>query len=367
MDVCKGEMPLTRTHEAVFLSAVAHLQLLLADNGLRLSQGVVVQVRDGTSFNQIVNVLRCSGAVVITMPKQTVQRYPNDRLVVMPFRRTCRDATLEDFLMRQDITPAVIVGGILPDSLRFYGNVVCFDGFTDTAEDIESALNEYKQFVEFTHARPDKICDWFRQFQTSLQYTWLKDNSEIRIALEAVIFAYWGFLRESHNEQDTNRRISELQSRIEKLCEFADSGEDEIDVISIVQECLSEYVDCHKICVLSTSQSKSRFKTVREAESVILYDAEHYFVSENLLEKACMPVLSAVSFLKLKEHLLAAECLECNNTKVQNYTVKKLLLGANGEAIRPRYLKLNRLLLDDSDQLTLMERGDNNVSGDNCR
>ena len=85
------------------------------------------------------------------------------------------------------------------------------------------------------------------------------------------------------------------------------------------------------------------------------------------MREACKPILQAVSFLRLKEALLESGCLTCNRTDIQNYTVKKLLWTCRGEAIRPRFLKMDRLMLDDTDQLTLEERSGEDVLGENCR
>ncbi len=368
MGVCEGTELLTALPQQVsLLILAAHFQFLLKDAGLGIRRGIILQAEDSETLGKAIDLAEQLGAEVITRQNQMLRPYPNDRAVLIPFLRVHREEKLEEFLARRDVIPVVAVGGVLPGFLRGSGEIVrVADAKVDDGH--EEEVEEHWHFLGYAHEHPNLIYDWFRQFRTSLRYGDLSEMSRIRISLEAAAYASCGFFRKAHGEKEAKHRMLRLRECAAWMCQAADNGEDEMDVIRDVQRCLFRFLDEHgEVKVAALTQAGNMFRNAADAENAVLYDSHYYFIPERLMREACKPILQAVSFLRLKEALLESGCLTCNRTDIQNYTVKKLLWTCRGEAIRPRFLKMDRLMLDDTDQLTLEERSGEDVLGENCR
>ena len=361
------EQMMTLPQQVSLLELAAHFQLLLKDAGLGIRQGIILQAENSETLGEFFDLAEQLGARVITGQRQMMLCYPNDRMVLIHFQRIYKEGILEEFLARRDITPVVAISGMLPTSLRNCGEVVCIAvGKEDDNQKEE--MDEYKQFLDYAHEHPDIIYGWFKQFRTSLRYDQLKEVSRIRVSLETVAYALCGFFRKAHGEQEAKYRMLRLRKYVEWMCQAADNGQDDMDVVKDIQGCLFKFLDEHsEMWIGPIVQAGDRIKKATDAEAIMLYDSDFYFIPEKLLREACTPILNAVSFLRLKEALRETGCLVCNRTNIQNYTVKKLLWTTSGEVIRPRFLKMDKLMLDNTTQLTIEERSGEDVFGENGR
>lgn len=264
---------------------------------------------------------------------------------------------------KKDFLPAVIVGGIVPECLQGQGyifRIAC------DCKDIEAFAPKYESFKEFIIQHPD--LDLQQDLLNCFSNDFGVDTQQLPLlnSLSAVGMAwqrYYSYQEYALQDgQDFKAYIRYWQGLLRNMNRL----EADYDVSDIVGKLILFYIMSNAYVPISDANGELSIEEVQalQREAGILYNDRFYFIPESLLKKMCQPILETISFLQLKREMAACGMLDCQNLKIQNFTVKKSMRNlATGEIVNKRFVRILKEYLLTEDGMLLEAVAGNSISG----
>ena len=331
-------------NEMMLLEIAAKIYPLIKDQELTPSQGVVAICANLAVESKIVDGMKSFGAVQSSnRKKESFLR--NYKLYFLKYRKMKNDAIFEDYL--EDTSALkLVIGVLLPDSLcsEYAECLLIFDeSILEQSEDEADAKTELTNFFEFSKKNSAIICRTIKLFKQRID---MKER-KVSLMLKAAACAWCEYFRETKTEEQTQQEKERLIKLVDRWINISENYLEFDAVARTIGELFVDYVNsCDDIIIGTTDEVDSAMAKAIERRRGIFEDRDFFFVPEELLREACMPLLDSISFLSIKRELHKEGYLLCNNMKSCNYTTKVLITNVYGYSCRIRFLKLRRELFE---------------------
>ena len=333
-------------NEITLIEIAAKIYPLLKDQEMTPSQGLVAICASLDVQSKIVDSMKSFGAIQLSNQKKE-RSLRNYELYFFKYRKMKNGEILEDFL--EDTSALkLVIGVLLPDSLcsEYAECLLIFDeSILEHSEDEADAKTEMTNFFEYAKKNSAIICRTIKLFKQRMD---MKER-KVSLMLKAAACAWCEYFRETKTEEQTQQEKEGLMKLIDRWVEITENYF-EFDAVSrTIGVLFVDYVNsCDDIIIGITDEVDSAMAKAIERRRGILEGRDFFFVPEELLREACMPLMDSISFLSIKRELHNEGYLLCNNMKNQNYTTKVLITNVYGYSCRIRFLKLRRELFESS-------------------
>lgn len=340
------------------LSGMAFFRFPLSLYDYELNRGVILVADDDSQAKVLENALIRTLQAVPIVRFNNKSNYPlNHEMGVHHYRKSDREEELEDFLSQRNFLPVVIVGGIIPQILRYKGYTF---KFSMLPEEVLAFGDVYYYMKKVSLANIDY---WFHEIKvlkkSKLLNQYLDKNSDPFIHyMLAIAKIWWCILREKNDEKVADTFLDALMLFSKKAQIDMDRLNDFYSVKDAVKNCTLKFILQNNTPILEIYESKDN-----GARQCIYADQEYYYISDEFMKKMCLPLLETISFVQLKKEMQVEGMLVTDNVQ-GNYTVKIQLYDAEtGLTRRLRFLRLQKtdftsdeeLLLEDLQKITTDE------------
>lgn len=340
----------------LILALVAELHAMAQRKVMSAEGGIILFVEEDWKADEIARFLMTKAdAKVVRQIRKETDKLPNYLLVIHKYKRNDNEERIDLFLDNPKSVPVLLICGIIPSYLRGRHCILKISNTTFRDNDKNYFRNELEHVREYVRKNPDRIWKLLERFETSKKFQDCIQESSLRLAMELSLYIYEEFYREFHTEEETIERFDEVSNKMESWFSESLELEDDYDILDTVSELIIKYVSTHEIQVCSVRKVEGKINSLMKERKVILYDADFYYIPDEILKSACNPVLEAASYLGIKERMREDDVLICNRTAGTNYTTKKAIVNAYGEPVRERFLKIRRQFLVNTGDLLLEE------------
>lgn len=345
--------------DAIFLlSAYAHVRPLFKEVGLEVDGGLILFVSDCTRSEDVIKAFEICGCVKGRIYRNRVPSYPNYKLVLLENQPFYRRDVINEFLACKDFFPMLVLCGIMPEDMRWQRNIICLEHVVgDGMAYAEERGELFREFAEYSHGNADDLLETLKKFKASNTFKRINEKSALYTVLYSTAILYYYYrLSFVKNIEIKGAFFDYMESCISKLCESMETCDWDMEISSIVNHVIFKYFDESNNFLFGRLNSvEGKLLLAVRKESAILYDDEFYYVPEKLFREATKPLHPIISYTSIKRVMYQEGVLVCNDV-FHNYTVKKILINAYGEAMRLRFLKLRRGIIDGEDGLSIVER-----------
>lgn len=335
---------------------------LLKEVGLGVEEGIVLFAETTQLKEKLLWELTQLGVVNCTSNRQIRENVRNNRINLYIEKQYDPAEKIYNFLNSGECLSVILTSGILPQYAQ-RGNLLVFNGEISSEMISEVFFKEIEKFREYVHKHPAIVLRELRLLKKSEAFRQNTVNDGcMQKMLKASGEVWRTFLIEEHDEEKSNMVRQRLWDTVDAFTELAEEYESIENVADAVGKMLRKYVKKHddiEICDLTNINLRITEKI--QEKKAILQDCEFYYISEELLRKACQPLLGVISFLTIKRELYTAGFLLKNEGTAENYTTKLLITNSCGFVYRPRFLKLRKELIESIRTLGFSE---NNKEGD---
>lgn len=337
-------------NKKVLLAMAAQIYPLLQDQELTPEHGLIALCSNMEVQQRLMSTLRACGAAQIHIACMKERYLRNYRLHFGLYQKSLKEEKIINFLDDVSVMK-MLVGTMIPESLcgQYENGLLIFDESVGESSDVETAQGETKSFAAYARKNPAVIFRSMKLFKQNIA-----DGAERKIVLmfKATACAWCEYLREVTEQQQVCQEKERLFHLIDKWVEMSE-GYLDFDLLGRnIGEMFVSYVNAHAdILIGEVDKVDSAMAQAIEQGKGILENRECFFVPEELLREACMPLRDAVSFLAIKRGLHEEGYLLCNNLKNGNYTTKLLVTNVFGYTSRPRFLKLKKELFESAESI----------------
>lgn len=329
------------------LAMAAQIYPLLQDQELTPEHGLLAICSNMEVQQNLMSTLKACGAV----PVHTCcmkERYPrNYRLYFGIYQKSLKEQKVIDFLEDMSVMK-LLIGTLISESLcsQYEDSLLIFDESVGARADVEAAQCEIERFAVYVRKNPEVIFREIQLFRRSIA-----DGAERKVALmlKATVCVWCEYLRETMQQQQVQKEKERLFKLVDEWLEMSE-GYLDFDLFGRnIGEMVVNYVNEHEDILLGqVDKVDSMMTKAIDQGRGVLENRECFFVPEELLREACMPLGDTISFLAIKRGLHQEGYLLCNNLKNGNYTTKLLVTNVYGYTSRPRFLKLKKELFESS-------------------
>lgn len=315
--------------------------------GMGVEEGIVLFAETTQVKEKLLWKLTQLGVVNCTSNRQIRENVRNNRINLYVEKQYDPAEKIYNFLSSGECLSVVLTSGILPKYAQG-GNLLVFNGETSSEMISEKFLREIKQFREYVHKHPSIVLRELRLLKKSEAFRQNTVNDScMQKTLKASGEIWRTFLIEEHDEEESNMVRQRLWDSVNAFTELAEEYESVENVADAVGKMLRMYVKKHdEIGICDVTDIDLEMTEKIQEKKAILQNSEFYFIPEELLKKACQPLLGAISFLTIKKELNSAGYLLKNEGTVENYTTKLVITNSCGFVYRPRFLKLRKELIE---------------------
>ncbi|MDR1547188.1 MAG: hypothetical protein LBT06_01205 [Hungatella sp.] len=351
------------------------LRPLLQGHHLYLDKGVTLLLEDEVDCalaEQAFDKLEGCGCKKLReiRKKMKLSLTSNNLTLVHNYRRLDSSKEIEDYLRSEEFFPMILTYGWVPEALQSNSYVIQINTKEITGMESISVAEEISGVVDFTAEHLDYV-------QVRLGMYCRSDSAKeerycgcrLSIGMNAVLTIYKTFLLFQHSEKEAMVIFDSLQDMIEKMVSFSQEASEQTEVLDCVIRSVRSYVESEHVLVCSIRAVEGEVIDALEMDKAILYDDNHYFISEQLFRQMCMPLLKTVSLGEIKYRMAEAGVLINNkgSSTSTNFTVKRVFYTVFGEAKRKRFVKLLKGTFQEDNMLTLEEIGGQDVYRKNSR
>ena len=262
-----------------------------------------------------------------------------------------------DFLEEQEFLPIVIASGMSPEILIGRGYALrC----TAIEKDFMEAEKRYKSFSGFTKRNVSVVCDLIKQIS---KYSGMIEDPHKKyqkyqkmVKNFMTVILIWDSIYEEHGmeKEKIGEEIEQLKKLIWSSIETMERNDGTYDVQDPVKKCFIEQASKGKMGISQLGEDSA----TDEIENHILYDDDFYYVTDSTLRTICAPLLKTVSFVKLKNEMVASGMVDCNDGNLKNFTKKKLIWRSFGWQERVRFVWIKKEALMTKEGLLLEDIGE---------
>lgn len=339
----------------LLLNVLSEIRPLLIDADLDFESGIIIFCEDGRKVVELQKSMINAGAEYVKNLGKNDSKIRNNQIGLHVYFKYDREADIIDFLKNDGFTPVILLGGVMPELLQEWSNVIVFERDMDIQ--MLRVLENFQRFVAYAHKNSNAIQKALKLFQTSEIFLQNTSNSMFHISLEAAAEIFCNYYREGHTELKTVQKRRNLSQEIVHVMGISEIYAEKFDSCDMVRKAVLNYVDENlQIQIGKVDDIDGAMTKAIEREEAILLDTEYYFIPEKILRCACESFRDVASILSVKKALWEEGHLCCNGTKEANFTVKKTVINAYGQCFRPRFLKMRRDFFESQDSLGLQER-----------
>lgn len=357
---------------ALTLYGSSFIRVLLKHFGYVLDNGVVLVTDNEMAARRFVSeyCLKTKGnGVHIQKVNQREQSLENFQCGFVIMQKGIKDEKINDFLFAQTFLPVLVVGGMLPESLKAERYI-----FRLKKEDIEEVMsNEFSiqilEFYNYIVKNVNEVCNIIANLDTSIlltEYVGEIGEKNIYSIFAGIGTIYAAFLRKNYSERKSinflESYMQETKERLHYMAEFACG----VEIPEMLSSLVWEYIENNKrILVADIEEIDGKIYAALKSGSVVLFDEKFYYFPPKLLIKICQPFLETVSVPELKRRLRDEGIIYCNSA---DYTVKKDIVNVYGGKERPRFIWIKKDVLLSPDNLMLENVFSGNEGGkEECR
>lgn len=324
------------------IAELAFVQEPMRFYGYGMDKGIILIADDEESALAIKIMLEDHMDAVGVKLKSRKENQPlNYQMGVHVYNRLDDERKVMDFLEEQEFLPIVIAGGMIPEILIGRGYTFrC----TATEKDFMEAKKRYKSFTDFTKRNASVVCDLIKRISKlsdMIEDPQKKYQKYQRIvkSLMTVIFI-WSSIYEEHGreKEKIGREEERLKALIWRAIETMERNDGTYDVQEPVKKCFIEQVSKGEMGISQLGEDSE----TDVIENHISYDDDFYYVTDSTLRTICAPLLKTVSFVKLKNEMVASGMVDCNDGNLKNFTKKKLIWRSFGWQERVRFVWIKK-------------------------
>lgn len=326
--------------------------------GYGMDKGIILIADDEESAFAIKVMLEAHmDAVGVKLRSRKGNQPLNYQMGVHVYNRLDDERKVMDFLEEQEFLPIVIAGGMIPEILIGRGYTFrC----TSTEKDFMEAEELYKSFADFTKRKASGVCDQIKRISKildMLEDTHKKYQKYQRLVKNLMtVNSIWNSIYEEHGmeKEKIAGEIARLEELIWVAIEAMERNDETYDVQDPVKRCFIEQVSKGEMGISQLGEDSA----TDEIENHISYDDDFYYVTDSTLRTICAPLLKTVSFVKLKNEMVASGMVDCNDGNLKNFTKKKLIWRPFGWQERVRFVWIKKDALATNDGLYLEDIGE---------
>lgn len=335
------------------IAELAFVQEPIRFYGYGMDKGMILIADDDESALAIRSMLEAHmDAVGVKLRGRKENQPLNYQMGVHVYNRLDDERKVIDFLEEQEFLPIVIAGGMIPEILIGRGYT-----FRCTAieKDFMEAEQWYKSFTDFTKRNASVVCDLIKQ--VSKYSDMLKDPQKKYQKYQKIVknlmtvILIWSSIYEEHgiDKEKICREKERLKAPIWGAIEMMERNDGTYDVQDPVKRCFIEQVSKGKMGISQLGKDPA----TNEIENHISYDDDFYYVTDSTLRTICTPLLKTVSFVKLKNEMVASGMVDCNDGEIKNFTKKKMIVHSDGRQERVRFVCIKKETLMTKEGLLL--------------
>lgn len=325
----------------MLLNVMAEIRPFLRDERLALRNGLIMFAEDRKDYINIENKLLDMGGIMCKKIGKISLKVPNHLTAIHEYSRFDKPDAILQFLAEGDFLPMILTCGVIPDYLDNHIVIIPIFEIANTQE--QKNIQELQDFREYAHRNPEILQRELRLFMTSEVYIQNESGSPLSIVLEATVAVFCSIYRNSHTEQETEKRRAQLRTVLAYYVNLTEEYGGEYDVLDAIKKIVENDLDANpQILISRCDEIEGEIVKAVENSEVILFDEDWYYFPEKVMRRACKTLLEMMSFLHIKRELYESGFLYCNNVKSGNYTVKKVLTNSFGYTFRVRFLKIRR-------------------------
>lgn len=339
------------------LSIESELNFVFCYKEYRAEKGLLLYAEEGVSEENLMQMMKDKlGAVEVGNLKDR-RGVRNYQLGIHKFSRFDQAKELQKFLHCREFLPAIIVKGIVPESLKGMAFLIRISvGHMEKMAD-QGFYKEIISIRQFLRENPDLIAQELDLLKSSRMWIDSCGKTSFFTSMVTAAQLYCSYFRRNHSEEETDIERDKIAVDIVGIEDECLSYEAEVEAVEAIQKAVLYFFgvdDGWDIAEVNHVDTRTE-ESIKEA-NVILYDTKFYYIMEPLFRKSCKNILKIVSFIEIKKILLDSDILCCNMVRNENYTVKKVYMDTNGNAGRGRFLKIRKEFLISEDGLYLEER-----------
>ena len=339
------------------------MRVLFKHFGYVLDDGMILVADNEMAARRFITVY-CSktngNGVHIQKTTQKKQSLENYQCGFWVMQKGIKDEKINNFFFAQTFLPVLVVGGMLPESLKAERYI-----FRLKKEDVEEVMsNEFSiqilGFYDYIVNNVNEVCNIIANLDTSIlltEYVGEIGERNIYSFFAGIGTIYAAYLRRNYSERKSmdflESYMQETKERLHCMAEFACGVEISEMLSSLVWEHISKNKE---ILVADIEEIDGKIYAALKNESAVLFDEKFYYFPPKLLMKICQPLLETASEPELKRRLRDNKIIYCNSA---DYTVKKDIVNVYGGEERPRFLWVLKEAILSPDNLGLEDVFDN--------
>ena len=330
------------------------LRVLLKKYGYELEDGLIL-VADNEKMSRRFITQYCAkmnGNGVYVEKAKDAKFIENFQAGFMIMQKGLKEENVDNFLFQKSFLPILMVGGILPESLKSDRyNFRLKEKDVDEIYD-EKMISKIVEFTDYIIENVKEVCAVLEKNSSSIFLTEYKGNEKIIFSVLAGIGAiYAAYLRKKYPERYVVdflvKYIDETKKRLQDISEFA-SGVELFEILSSLV--WGNLYDNKDIFVADIEKINVAIYDALRENSAVLFDEKFYYFPPKLLINICQPLLETASEPELKRRLRDEGIIYCNSA---DYTVKKEIVNVYGAKERPRFILVKKEALLSLDNLML--------------
>lgn len=340
------------------IAELAFMQEPMRFYGYGMEKGIILIADDEESAIAIKSMLEAHmDAVGVRLRGRKECQPLNYQMGVHVYNRLDDERKVMDFLEEQEFLPIVIASGMSPEILIGRGYALrC----TAIEKDFMEAEKRYKSFSGFTKRNVSVVCDLIKQISKYSDMIedphkkYQKYQKMVKNFMTVILI--WDSIYEEHGmeKEKIGEEIEQLKKPIWSSIETMERNDGTYDVQDPVKKCFIEQASKGKMGISQLGEDSA----TDEIENHILYDDDFYYVTDSTLRTICAPLLKTVSFVKLKNEMVASGMVDCNDGNLKNFTKKKLIWRSFGWQERVRFVWIKKEALMTKEGLLLEDIGE---------
>ena len=340
------------------IAELAFVQEPMRFYGYGMEKGIILIADDEESAIAIKSMLEAHmDAVGVRLRGRKECQPLNYQMGVHVYNRLDDERKVMDFLEEQEFLPIVIASGMSPEILIGRGYALrC----TAIEKDFMEAEKRYKSFSGFTKRNVSVVCDLIKQISKYSDMIedphkkYQKYQKMVKNFMTVILI--WDSIYEEHGreKEKIGREEERLKALIWSSIETMERNDGTYDVQDPVKKCFIEQASKGKMGISQLGEDSA----TDEIENHILYDDDFYYVTDSTLRTICAPLLKTVSFVKLKNEMVASGMVDCNDGNLKNFTKKKLIWRSFGWQERVRFVWIKKEALMTKEGLLLEDIGE---------
>ena len=344
------------------LILAAQLYPLMQSLELSPEGGVIVCVENPQIKSAFVNYLKKLDAKQVKIRKLKKGLKRNYLLYFALFQSCDREDDVVEFLDDDTAMNMLIVPVFLPDFRMdcYTGEQLVFSEGLMISNGNPQIYAQMSEVILYIHQNSSLVYRELRLFsEEANNYMDCYAGGKLWVMLKAAVLVWCTFFRETHTEEETlyeRQRLNELVDYFaelpERLSSFDELGE---TVGTLLINYVNEQSD---IIVGDADNVDAKLAEALQKKKAILGKGNFYYVPEEVLRSACKPIENVISFLKVKRSLYDEGHLVCNNVCGGNYTTKLLITNVYGYTCRPRFIKLQKEIVESATSIGFKRRED---------